>query len=137
MKKIFYTLFPLIGAMVLAGCVPLVAGTAAGVGSSGTYLYMQGELKTDYYYSFDKVWAACEKTIADMRGHDVEPNKDVGQGKIDAMIEDEKVHFSIKYKGKDVTGRDINTVGVRVGLMGNELSSKLMHDKIAENLMMN
>jgi hypothetical protein len=123
--------------MALAGCVPLVAGTAAGVGGSGTYLYMQGELKTDYYYPFDKVWAACEKTIADMRGYDVEPNKDVGQGKIDAMIEDEKVHFSIKYKGKDVAGKDITTVGVRVGLMGNELSSKLVHDKLAENLIRN
>lgn len=137
MKRTFFTLFLLIGGMALAGCVPLVAGTAAGVGGSGTYLYMQGELKTDYYYPFDKVWAACEKTIADMRGYDVEPNKDVGQGKIDAMIEDEKVHFSIKYKGKDVAGKDITTVGVRVGLMGNELSSKLVHDKLAENLIRN
>lgn len=137
MKRTFFTLFLLIGGMALAGCVPLVAGTAAGVGGSGTYLYMQGELKTDYYYPFDKVWAACEKTIADMRGYDVEPNKDVGQGKIDAMIEDEKVHFSIKYKGKDVAGKDITTVGVRVGLMGNELSCKLVHDKLAENLIRN
>lgn len=123
--------------MVLTGCVPLVAGTAAGVGGSGTYMYMHGELKTDYYYPFDKVWAACEKTIADMRGYDVEPNKDVSQGKIDATIEDEKVHFSIRSKGKNVTGKDITTVGVRVGLVGNELSSKLVHDKLAENLMMN
>lgn len=123
--------------MTLAGCLPLVAGTAAGVGGSGTYLFMQGELKTDYYYSFDKVWAACEKTIADMRGYDVEPKKDVSQGKIDAMIEEEKVHFSIKYKGKDVAGKDITTVGVRVGLVGNELSSKLVHDKMAENLFAN
>jgi len=137
LKRTFFTLFLLIGGMALAGCVPLVAGTAAGVGGSGTYLYMQGELKTDYYYPFDKVWAACEKTIADMRGYDVEPNKDVGQGKIDAMIEDEKVHFSIKYKGKDVAGKDITTVGVRVGLMGNELSCKLVHDKLAENLIRN
>ena len=130
-------LFTLLCAFALAGCVPLVAGTAAGVAGSGTYLFMQGELKTDYYYSFDKVWAACEKTIADMRGYDVEPNKEISQGKIDAMIEDEKVHFSIRYKGKDVAGKDITTVGVRVGLMGNELSSKLVHDKIAENLIMN
>ncbi|MCX5833061.1 MAG: DUF3568 family protein [Deltaproteobacteria bacterium] len=137
MKRTFFILFLLIGGMTLAGCLPLVAGTAAGVGGSGTYLFMQGELKTDYYYSFDKVWAACEKTIADMRGYDVEPKKDVSQGKIDAMIEEEKVHFSIKYKGKDVAGKDITTVGVRVGLVGNELSSKLVHDKMAENLFAN
>jgi hypothetical protein len=137
LKRTFYTLILLIAGVALAGCVPLVAGTAAGVSGSGTYFYIQGELKTDYYYSYDKVWAACEKTIADMRGYDVEPNKDAGQGKIDAMIENEKVHFSIQSKGKDVTGKDITTVGVRVGLVGNERSSKLVHDKIAENLMMN
>ena len=137
MKRTFFTFVLLIATMALAGCVPIVAGTAAGVSGSGTYMYMQGELKTDYYQSFDKVWAACEKTIADMRGYDVEPKKDAGQGKIDAMIEDEKVHFSIKSKGKDVTGTDITTVGVRVGLVGSELSSKLVHDKLAENLMSN
>ena len=137
MKRTFYTLILLIAGVALAGCVPLVAGTAAGVSGSGTYFYIQGELKTDYYYSYDKVWAACEKTIADMRGYDVEPNKDAGQGKIDAMIENEKVHFSITSKGRDVAGKDITSVGVRVGLVGNELSSKLVHDKIAANLMMN
>ncbi|HOD35276.1 MAG TPA: DUF3568 family protein [Syntrophales bacterium] len=137
MNRIRYTLILLIAGMALAGCVPLVAGTAAGVAGSGTYLYMQGELKTDYYYPFDKVWAACEKTIADMRGYDVEPHKDAGEGKIDAMIENEKVHFSIKPKGRDATGKDITTVGIRVGLAGNEMSSKLIHDKLAENLVMN
>jgi hypothetical protein len=121
----------------LYGCPALVVGGAAVAGGTGTYYYVEGELRRDYYNPYDKVWAACEKTIADMRGYDVEPQKDAGQGKIDAMIEDEKVHFSIKSKGKDVSGKDITTVGVRVGLVGNELSSKLVHDKITENLMMN
>ena len=137
MKRTSFTLVLLVAAMALAGCLPIIAGTAAGVSGSGTYMYMQGELKTDYYFSYDRVWAACEKTIADMRGYDVEPKKDAGQGKITAMIENEKVHFSITSKGRDVAGKDITSVGVRVGLVGNELSSKLVHDKIAANLMMN
>ncbi len=119
------------------GCPALVVGGAAVAGGAGTYYYVGGELKRDYYYPYDKVWTACEKTIADMRGYDVEPKKDVGEGKIEAMIEDEKVRFSIKSKGRDVTGKDITTVGVRAGLVGNELSSKLLHDKLAENLTMN
>jgi hypothetical protein len=115
-----------------------VAGGAAVAGGTGTYYYVEGELKRDYYYPYDKVWSGCEKTIADLRGHDVMPQKDVGmgQGKISAMIEEEKVQISIKYKGKESTGKDITTVSVRVGVVGNELSSKLIHDKLAENLTM-
>lgn len=119
------------------GCPALVVGGAAVAGGASTYYYVGGELKRDYYYPYDKVWTACEKTIADKKGYDVEPKKDVGEGKIVAMIEDEKVQFSIKSKGRDVTGKDITTVGVRVGMVGNELSSRLIHDKLAENLTMN
>ena len=136
-KQTFGILLAVMGLYLLSGCAAVVVGGAAVGAGSGTYFYINGEMKTDYYFSYDRVWAACEKTIADMRGYDVEPKKDAGQGKIDAMIEDEKVHFSIKSKGKDVTGKDITTVGVRVGLVGSELSSKLVHDKLAENLMSN
>jgi hypothetical protein len=53
------------------------------------------------------------------------------------MIEEEKVQITVKYKGKDATDKDITTVSVRTGLKGNELSSKLIHDKLAANLAMN
>jgi hypothetical protein len=112
-----------------SGCaVAVVGGAAAGAGS-GTYFYINGELKTDYYYSFDKVWSACEKTVADMRGLDVEPLKEIGSGKITAMIENEKVQITANYKAKNVT-----TVSVRVGVIGDKLASQLLHDKIADNL---
>ena len=112
-----------------AGCAVVVGGAAVGAASSGTYFYVNGELKTDYYYSFDRVWSACEKTVADMRGLDVEPLKEIGSGKISAMIENEKVQITANYKAKDVT-----TVSVRVGVMGDRLASQLLHDKIAANL---
>jgi hypothetical protein len=112
-----------------SGCAVLVGGAAVGAASSGTYFYVNGELKTDYYYSFDRVWSACEKTVADMRGLDVEPLKEIGSGKISAMIENEKVQITANYKSKDVT-----TVSVRVGVMGDRLGSQLLHDKIADNL---
>ncbi len=86
-------------------------------------------MKTDYYYSYDKVWGACEKTVADMRGLDVEPKKEIGTGTINAIIDNEKVQFTIQYKAKNVT-----TVSIRVGIMGNKLSSQLLHDKIGDNL---
>jgi hypothetical protein len=115
---------------LLSGCAAaLVVGGAAVGASTGTYFYVNGELKTDYFAPFDKVWSACEKTVADMRGTEVEPAKEIAQGKISARINDEKVKIEITYRAKNQT-----TVAIRVGLVGNKLSSQLLHDKIAENL---
>jgi hypothetical protein len=64
-----------------------------------------------------------------MRGLDVEPLKEIGSGKISALIENEKVQITANYKAKNLT-----TVSVRVGVMGDRLASQLLHDKIADNL---
>ena len=118
---------------LFSGCVPLIiGGAAAGAGTAGTYFYINGELKTDYNASFDKVWNACEKTVADMRGIEVIPAKEIAQGKITTLINDEKVQFDITYKSKNLT-----TVAIRVGIIGNKLSSQLLHDKISEHLAKN
>lgn len=119
----------IMGAFLVSGCgVLLVGGAAVGAGS-GTYFFINGEMKTDYYYSFDTTWSACQKTVADMRGLEVLPEKEIGKGKISTVIDDEKVNISVTYKAKNVT-----TVSVRVGLIGNKLSSQLIHDKIGDNL---
>jgi hypothetical protein len=129
MKRKSLLSFLMMSLMLLGGCAAMAVGvTAVGVGS-GTYLYINGDLNTDYYTSFDSVWAACEKTIADMRGMEVKPDKDIGKGTISTVINDEKVQFTVKYKAKDLI-----TVGVRVGLLGDKLSSQLIHDKIADNI---
>jgi len=118
-----------LGIFFTSGCPAAVVGGAAVGAGSVTYFYINGELKTDYYNSFEKVWSACEKTVADMRGLDVEPLKEIGSGKITAMIENEKVQITANYKAKNVT-----TVSVRVGVMGDRLASQLLHDKINDNL---
>ena len=128
-----WLLIPLFTLFLFSGCAALVVGGAAvGASTAGTFFYVNSELKTDYYASFDKVWSACEKTVADMRGIEVAPAKEIAQGKISTVINNEKVNFDIKYKSKDFT-----TVSIRVGLIGNKLSSQLLHDKIAENLAKN
>jgi len=115
--------------IALTGCTAAVVGTTMVGTGAGTYLYVNGELKTDYNYSFDKVWAATEKTIASMRGTDVAPARGVGSGTIDAVITGEKVHFNIMYKEKDIT-----SVGIRVGVLGDEAASKLIQGRILNNL---
>jgi hypothetical protein len=114
---------------LFSGCAALVVGGAAVGAGTGTYFYINGELKTDYIASFDKVWNACEKTVADMRGTEVQPVKEIAKGTITATINDEKVKFEITYRAKNQI-----TVGIRVGLVGNKLSSQLLHDRIADNL---
>jgi len=107
----------------------LLAGGAAGAGTAGTYLYMNGELKTDYNAPFDNVWTACEKTVAVMNGTEVVPEKEIAKGTIHAVINDEKVKLNVLYKSKNVTN-----VAIRVGVVGNRLSAQLLHDRIADYL---
>lgn len=120
----------LMGFFLISACGPeiLVIGGIVGSGA-GTYYYVDGELVTDYSAPFDRVWNACEKTVADMRGKDVKPKREIGMGSIQSLINDEKVKFKVTYKNKNLT-----SVGVRVGLFGNKLSSQLLHDKIYENI---
>ncbi len=128
-KQTFGILLAVIGVFLISGCAAVLVGGAAVGAGSGTYFYINGEMKTDYYASFDAVWNACEKTVADMRGLDVQRDKMLAKGKIDAVIDDEKVQIAVTYKAKDVT-----TVSVRIGVFGNKLSSQLIHDKILDNL---
>jgi hypothetical protein len=128
----FWFAFLLSALFLFSGCVPLVVGGAAVGAGTGTYFFVNGELKTDYYSSFDKVWSACEKTVAGMRGIEVAPVKEIAQGKITTKINDEKVQFDIRDKSKNLT-----TVAIRVGIIGDKLSSQLLHDKIAEHLAKN
>lgn len=129
MKIKMISVLLLAGVCLLSGCPVLLVGGAAVGGATGTYIWVNDELKTDYYAPFDKTWSACEKTVAQLHGTKVEPAKEISQGTINTLIDDEKVKISVTYKERNVT-----TVAVRVGTVGNKLSSQLIHDRIAENL---
>jgi hypothetical protein len=120
------------GLFLLSGCAALVVGGAAAGAGAGTYLYANGELTADYRDSFEKVWEACVRTVAAMKGTAVAPSKDISKGTIEAVIDGEKCRFSISYKAKDVT-----SVAIRVGLVGNKIASQRLHDKVGENLVKN
>ncbi|MBA4421496.1 MAG: hypothetical protein C0390_00170 [Syntrophus sp. (in: bacteria)] len=128
-KRINWVVSLVMSAFIISGCELALIGVGAVGAGSGTYFYINGDMKTDYYHSFDATWSACQKSIADMRGVDVEQDKEIGNGKISAVVNDEKVKIEVLYKAKNVT-----TVSVRVGLIGDKLSSQLIHDKIGDNL---
>ena len=129
MVKRMYWILLVMCMFFTSGCVALGIGAAAAGAGAGAYFYINGEGMADYDYPFDRVWSACEKTVADMHGLDVEPTKGIGTGTINAIINDEKVKFTVTYKDKNVT-----TVAIRVGTMGNKLSSQLLNNKIYDNL---
>jgi hypothetical protein len=118
-----------VGLFILTGCAAaLVGGAVVGAGT-GTYLFINGELKTDYNYGFDKVWSAVEKTVATMRGTDVVPAKGIGTGHITSTINGEKVQIAVTFKEKTIT-----TVAVRVGMVGDETASRMIQANIADSL---
>ncbi|MDD5475105.1 MAG: DUF3568 family protein [Syntrophales bacterium] len=124
-----FIVFAALMLLVMTGCAPLVVGGAAVSAGAGTYVYVQGELKTDYSHSFEAVWNACERVMADMQAFDVVPEKEIGKARIDAVIENEKVRISLVYKARDLTN-----VAVRVGMLGDRTASQRIHDKIAAEL---
>jgi hypothetical protein len=121
--------FILMMAFVTAGCYMGVGERVVGF-ESGQFFYSDGILKTDYKASFDKVWAACEKTVSEMKGTGIEKKKKIGTGTIDTVIGDEKVRISVEYVSKNIT-----SAGVRVGMAGNNLASQLIQEKIKSNLL--
>jgi uncharacterized protein YceK len=125
-----WLLFLIAVVFAVSGCAPIVAGGAATGAASGTYFYISGNMIADYPFPFDEVWAASEKVVAEMLGVDVAPNKGISKGTIDAVIDNEDVRISVKYKSKNVT-----TVAIHVGTIGSRSSSQRLHDKIADHLL--
>lgn len=130
MKKTSMCLLMAAGLFLFTGCAALVVGGAAAGAGAGTYMYVNGELTADYRAPFEKVWEACVKTVAAMKGTAVAPSKDLSHGTIETVIDGEKVRFTIDYKAKDVTA-----VAIRVGLVGDKLAAQRLHDKVGENLL--
>ena len=127
----------LLGAMFLIPALLLIAGcdTALTVGAktigirSGEFIYTDGYLRATYLFPLEKVWNACEKTLADMKATDVERIRKIAERSFTAMIQDEKVRISVDYVEKDMTA-----VSIMVGMSGNNLASQLLHDRIANAL---
>jgi len=127
----------LLGAMFLIPALLLIAGcdTALTVGAktigirSGEFIYTDGYLRATYTSPLEKVWAACDKTLTDMKATDVERIRKIAQGSFTAMIQDEKVRISVDYVEKEITA-----VSIMVGTSGNNLASQLLHDRIVNAL---
>jgi hypothetical protein len=115
---------------VLAGCDAAINmnGKVMSV-SSGQFIYQDGNLFSNYKADIDLVWAACEKTVTELKGRDIQRERKISTGTIKAIIQDEKVIISVEYITNGST-----SVAVFVGVAGNNMASRLIHEKIAGKL---
>jgi hypothetical protein len=127
-NKILSLLFVIL--LLLAGCNAAINmnGKVAGI-SSGRFVYQDGDLTSNYKVDIDLVWKACEKSVTELKAMDIQKERKISTGTIKAVIEDEKVTIKVEYVDKDLT-----SVSVFVGVVGNNMASRLIHDKIIGNL---
>lgn len=129
-KRLIWTAFLIPALLLIAGCDTALTVGAKTIGiRSGEFIYTEGYLRATYFFSFDKVWPACEKTLTGMKATDVERIRKISQGTFTAMIHDEKVRISVDYVEKEITA-----VSIMVGTAGNNLASQLIHDRLATTL---
>ena len=129
-KRLLWTAFLIPALLLIAGCDTALTVGAKTIGiRSGEFIYTDGYLRATYTFPFDKVWPACEKTLAGMKATDVERIRKISQGTFTAMIHDEKVRISVDYVEKEITA-----VSIMVGTSGNNLASQLIHDRLATTL---
>ena len=116
---------------LLTGCSAAInfQGKVAGI-SSGKFFYQEGNLVSEYKADIDLVWRACEKTVADLKATDVKKERKISTGVIEAVIQEEKVIIKVEYLDRDLT-----SVSILVGPLGNNMASRLIHDKIIGNFL--
>ena len=126
--KILSLLFVIL--LLLAGCNAAINmnGKVAGI-SSGRFVYQDGNLTSNYKADIDLVWMACEKSVTELKATDIQKERKISMGTIKAVIQGEKVVISMEYIDKDLT-----SVSVFVGVVGNNMASRLIHDRIISNL---
>lgn len=129
-KRLLWTAFLIPALLLIAGCDTALTVGAKTIGiRSGEFIYTDGYLRATYTFPFDKVWPACEKTLAGLKATDVERIRKIAQGTFTAIIHDEKVRISVDYVEKEITA-----VSIMVGTSGNNLASQLIHDRLAATL---
>jgi hypothetical protein len=111
-----------------SGCAVVVGDRVMGV-ESGQFINTDGTLRSDFRYTLDQVWEASIKALLDLKATDVMKDRKISKGELDALLSQEKVKVTVLYVEKELT-----SVSIRVGLTGNNLASRMIMDRIRENL---
>lgn len=115
---------------LMAGCdaALTVGGRTVGV-TSGKFLFTDGYLYARYDAPFERVWSACAQALTELKAVGVKPVRRIAKGTLHAVVQDEKVDISVEYIARNET-----QVAIRAGVTGNNLASRLLHERIARSL---
>ena len=127
-NKILYLTVFILSLLTGCGAAVNVQGKVAGINAGG-FFYQDGNLVSEYKADIDSVWQACEKTVADLKATEIKKERKISTGIIEAVIQEEQVTIKVEYLDRDLT-----SVSILVGTVGNNIASRLIHDKIISNV---
>jgi hypothetical protein len=116
----------LAAAVLLTGCVAVVAGAAG----ASAVAYTLGRLDARLDAPFEKAVPAASRALKQLQFADIKERQDALDAILQARTaEDKKVDVKVSR-----TGPDSSKVSIRVGLVGDEAKSLAILDKIKANL---
>ena len=117
----------LIGITVFSqGC--MVA--AVGIGAAGTIAYVRGDLEAVESNSLDEVYEATLNAVDELDLRFIYKTKDALTATINARdAQDKKIKITLKKTAEHTT-----KISIRIGTFGSETKSRLIYQKIRDNL---
>ena len=117
----------LVGSMLLLhGCVV----AAVGLGAAGTVAYVRGDLQVVESASIDEVYEATLKALNELELLPTRKTKDaLGAEIVTYDAQDKKIVIRLKSEADGST-----KISIRIGVFGSETKSRLIYQKIHDNL---
>lgn len=103
---------------------------AVGIGAAGTIAYVRGDLEAVESESLDVVYEASVKALEQLELHVTSKSKDALVAQITTYDAQDK---RIRIKLKSATDRTTK-LSIRIGTFGSETKSRLIYQKICDNL---
>ena len=111
--------------VLVNGCIVIAAGAGA-----GTVAYVTGSLEGVESKNVDTIYKATERAAGELGLVTTEKTKDVLSARIIARdAQDKRVTIKLKALAEEST-----KISVRVGFWGDEVKSRLIYQKIQDNL---
>jgi hypothetical protein len=125
-KQILLTTMLICSMLLLQGCVV----AAVGLGAAGTIAYVRGDLQAVESESIDDVYEATLKALKELELIPTRKTKDaLGAEIITYDAQDKKITIRLKSAAEGTT-----KLSIRIGVFGSETKSRLIYQKIRDNL---
>ena len=123
--QIFLALLLVSPVVLVEGCIVVAAG-----GAAGTVAYIRGDLEAVEAKDIDTVYKATEKAMDELGLVVSKKTKDAMSAKIIARdSQDKKITIKL-----NATTEETTKLSIRVGMFGKEAKSRLIYQKIQDNL---